>query len=112
GSERLDGRRRLLTLGMHQGDTGGAQELVDVVDIPRWVANLEGGAKIAWERREESREAVVIALEPGRRLEQHRAEPIAEWPRAIEEDRKRLGRAQQLADRKSTRLNSSHVAIS
>src|SRR6266566_1124336 len=82
---------------MHQGDTSRTQKLIHIVDIPRRVAHLEGGAEIAWERREKSREAFVIALEPGRRLEQDRAEPIAERPRAIEEDRKRLGRALQLA---------------
>ena len=82
---------------MHQGDTGRPQKLVDVVDIPRRVAHLEGGAEIAGERRKESREAVVIALEPGRRLEQDRSESIAERSRAIKEDREGVRRFLQLA---------------
>ena len=49
------------------------------------------------ERRKESREAVVIALEPGRRLEQDRSESIAERSRAIKEDREGVRRFLQLA---------------
>src|SRR5437773_5717719 len=95
-SERLDGRGRFLAFGIHERDARGAQELVHIVDVPRWVPHFQRTTQVARQRREESREPVVVAPEPRWRLEQDRAEPIAERPCSLEEQRQRFRRIAEL----------------
>src|SRR6266566_1919859 len=95
-SERRDGRGRFLAFGMHERDARGAQKLVDLVDVPRRVPHFQRTTQVARQRREESREPVVVAPEPGWRLEQDRAEPIAERPCSLEEQRQRFRRIAEL----------------
>src|SRR5207247_9709588 len=60
--------------------------------------DLERAANIPRERREETREPVVVALEPRRRLEEDRPEAIAQRPGPVEEDGQRLRRIGQLPE--------------